>query len=487
MEVFKELKPELLWYYFEDVTRIPRPSGKEEKIAAYVISFAEKHGLEYKKDKTGNILIKKKAYKGFENKKMVCLQSHLDMVCEKTADSSHNFETDAIPVYIEEGWVKSRGTTLGADNGIGIAASLAVLADTSVKHGPLECLFTVDEETGLNGAMGLEAGFFDSRILINMDSEDEGEIFIGCAGGVRTNAFIEYEVRNTSNNCTAFRITVSGLMGGHSGTDIHKNRGNSIKILNLILWEVRNRFGARLSVFEGGNLHNAIPRDAYAIVVIPDEYRDVFIAYIHDYYKIIRRELAVDEPGLSIDISVNDTIPEQVMRKKAQEKLLNAIYVCPNGVISWSKVMDNLVETSTNLASIKFTGNNTIHITTSQRSSSDAARQLIANSVRSSFRLAGAKVEHVSSYPGWEPDPSSEILDITVKAYETLFSKKPEIKAVHAGLECGLFLEKYPYLDMVSFGPTISDPHSPSERLDIDTTVKFQDLLLKVLEYIPEQ
>jgi dipeptidase D len=486
MEVFKDLKPELLWKYFWEITRIPRPSGKEDKIAAYIAGFAEKHGLECKKDISGNLLVKKKPYSGCENKKMVCLQSHLDMVCEKVGSSGHDFDSDPIPVYVEDGWVKSHATTLGADNGIGIAASLAVLADTSVKHGPLECLFTVDEETGLNGAMGLEPGFFDSRILINLDSEDEGEIFIGCAGGVRTNAIIEYEIRNTSEGCLAFRINVSGLLGGHSGTDIHKNRGNAIKILNLILWEIRNRFGARLAIFEGGNLHNAIPRDAYADVVIPIEYKDVFISYIHDYYKIIRRELAVEEPDLHIDVSASDTVPDKVMRKKAQEKLLNALYVCPNGVISWSKVMENLVETSTNLASIRFTANNTIQITTSQRSSSNAARQLIANSVKSSFRLAGATVEHVSSYPGWDPNPESGILGITTEAYNKLFGKKPEIKAVHAGLECGLFLEKYPYLDMVSFGPTISDAHSPSERLDIVSTTKFQDLLLKILEDIPE-
>jgi len=486
MEAFKDLKPELLWKYFRDITCIPRPSGKEDKIADYITGFAEKHGLECIRDKTGNLLVKKNPSGGYENKKMVCLQSHLDMVCEKEAGSEHDFDRDPIPVYVEDGRVKSRATTLGADNGIGIAASLAVLADTSIKHGPLECLFTVDEETGLNGAMGLEPGFFNSRILINLDSEDEGEIFIGCAGGVRTNATIEYEDRNTEEGCLAFRITVSGLQGGHSGTDIHKNRGNAIKILNLILWEVRNRFGARLAKFEGGNLHNAIPRDAWADVVIPNEYKDVFISYIHDYYKIIRRELAVDEPGLNVDVSASDILPGKVMRKKAQEKLLNAIYVCPNGVVSWSRVMDNLVETSTNLASIRFTGNNTIQITTSQRSSSNTARQLIANSLKSAFRLAGAIVEHVSSYPGWDPNPQSEILGITTEAYKSLFGKKPEIKAVHAGLECGLFLEKYPYLDMVSFGPTISDPHSPSERLDIDSTAKFWHLLLKMLEEIPE-
>jgi dipeptidase D len=486
MSVFDNLKPEPVWRYFEEITRIPRPSGKEEKMIAYISDFASKNSLGIRKDSVGNIVIRKEARKGFEKKKSVCLQSHLDMVCEKTSESRHNFEQDPIPVYVEEGWVKSRGTTLGADNGIGVAASLAVMADSGIKHGPLECLFTVDEETGLVGANGLETGFIDSTILLNLDSEDDGELFIGCAGGVMTNAIIEYETRNTPEGCAAYSISVSGLLGGHSGTDIHKNRGNSIKLLNLILWEIRNRFGARLSLFEGGNLHNAIPREAKAVVVVPADYTEVFLSYIQDYYRLIRREFAVDEPDLRINIVQVPDIPEKVMKKKAQEKLLNAIYVCPNGVISWSRVMENLVETSTNLASIKFIEGNKILITTSQRSSSDAARQLVANSVESSFRLAGAVIEHTSAYPGWKPNPASEILGVTVECYESLFAKKPDVKAVHAGLECGLFLEKYPYLDMVSFGPTIVDPHSPSERLNIETTAKFWDLLIKVLEKIPE-
>jgi dipeptidase D len=362
---------------------------------------------------------------------------------------------------------------------------MALLSDKSLKHGPIECLFTTDEETGLNGAKGLETGFFKSRIMINLDSEDEGELFIGCAGGMNTVSTLKYNVRRTPEESSAFRIEVTGLQGGHSGTDIHKNRGNSVKILNQFLWESRNRFGARLSVFEGGNLRNAIPREAYAVIVIPSKYNEVFQAYFHDYTKILKSELLVDEPQVQF-ILQPAALPEKIMKKKIQEKLLNALYACPHGVISWSRVMENLVETSTNLASIKFEDMNHIVVATSQRSSVNSAKIRISNTVKSTFKLAGARVEQTEGYPGWNPNPDSEILRITVESYKRLFHSDPAVKAIHAGLECGLFLEKYPYLDMISIGPTIVDPHSPSERISIKTTEKFWALLLDVLENIPE-
>jgi dipeptidase D len=477
-------KPFLVWKYFEEILRIPRPSKKEEKIIAYITDFAEKHKLEYKKDSSGNIIILKTSSKGYESRKSICLQSHLDMVCEKNSNSRHNFDTDPIQTTVEGDWVKAIDTTLGADNGIGIATQLALLADRNLNHGPIECLFTVDEETGLNGAKGLESGFFKSRVLINLDSEDEGELFIGCAGGMNTLATMKYNVRRTPESSTAFRIDVSGLQGGHSGTDIHKNRGNSIKILNQFLWESRNRFNARLSVFEGGNLRNAIPREAYAIIVIPDNYKEVFSGYFHDYTRILKAEYIVDEPNIQITLTPA-ALPEKVMKKKAQEKLLNALYACSHGVVAWSRVMDNLVETSTNLASIKFEAMNRITISTSQRSSVNSAIQQIANTVKSTFKLAGAMVEQTEGYPGWNPNPDSEILSIAKSSYKSLFGIEPAVKAIHAGLECGLFLEKYPYLDMISFGPTILDPHSPSERISISTTEKFWMLLLDVLYNAP--
>lgn len=486
MSQLSQLKPESLWNYFYEITQIPRPSKKEDKIRKYILDFAKKHNLTHNKDKVGNVIIIKPAAKGYENRKKTCLQSHLDMVCEKMNSSTHDFDKDPIRAYIDGDWVKAEGTTLGADNGIGIAAQLAVLADKNLEHGPVECLFTVDEETGLFGAFGLESGFFESKILLNLDSEDEGEIFIGSAGGVNTTALIPYNVRHTPEMSKAYQINVTGLQGGHSGSDIHKNRGNSIKILNHILWEIRNRFGARLSVFEGGNLHNAIPREAHAVVVIPNLYNEVFMDYFREYSKKLMVEYVIDEPDIKISINSAE-LPDKVLKKKIQEKLLNALYVCPNGVISWSRVVENLVETSTNLAVIKFLPQNMIEITTSQRSSSDSARQIIANSVRSTFRLAGAKVEHADEYPGWNPNPESEILGISVSGYKKLFGNEPAVKAIHAGLECGLFLEKYPYLDMISFGPTILDAHSPSERVSIETTAKFWDLLLDILKNIPEE
>lgn len=484
MAELNTLKPSSVWKYFEEIVRIPRPSKKEDKIIAYIIGFAEEHQLEYRKDATGNIVILKPAAPGYENRKQVCLQSHLDMVCEKNSSSQHNFDSDPIQTVVDGDWVKAQDTTLGADNGIGIAAQLALLSDHALKHGPIECLFTVDEETGLNGAKGLEKDFFTSKILINLDSEDEGELFIGCAGGMNTLATLKYNVRRTPDDSSAFRIEVTGLQGGHSGTDIHKNRGNSIKILNQFLWESRNRFGARLSVFEGGNLRNAIPREAYAVVVIPDKYKDVFTEFFHDYTKILKSEYLIDEPQILFKLQPAE-LPEKVMKKKVQEKLLNSLYACPHGVIAWSRVMENLVETSTNLASIKFEAPNHILISTSQRSAVNTAKIQIANSVKSTFKLTGALVEQTEGYPGWNPNPDSEILRISKSSYKSLFSVEPEVKAIHAGLECGLFLEKYPYLDMISFGPTILDPHSPSERISIPTTEKFWRLLLDVLHHIP--
>jgi dipeptidase D len=480
MTQLKTLKPASVWGFFDEITNVPRPSGKEEKIIGYITAFAEKHKLDFSKDSLGNIVIRKPASKGFENKKSVCLQSHLDMVCEKNSSSQHNFETDPIRTIIDGDWVRAEDTTLGADNGVGVATQMAILADSTLQHGPLECLFTTDEERGLNGAKGLEPGFFHSKILINLDSEDEGELFIGCAGGMNTLATMKYNVRRTPEESVAFRIEVSGLQGGHSGTDIHKNRGNSIKILNQFLWESRNRFGARLSVFEGGNLRNAIPREAYAIIVIPVKYSDVFTGYFHSYTRLIKGDYLVDEPNIQFTLTTAD-LPEKVMKKKVQEKLLNALYACPHGVISWSRVMDNLVETSTNLASVKFEGLNRIFIASSQRSSVNSAKLQIGNTVRSTFKLAGALVEQTEGYPGWNPNPESTILSISKNSYKKLFNVDAAVKAIHAGLECGLFLEKYPYLDMISFGPTIVDPHSPSERISISTTEKFWLLLLDVL------
>jgi dipeptidase D len=484
MTQLSNLKPTLIWKYFEEVTKIPRPSKKEARMIEFIENFAVEHQLPHEKDASGNVLIRKAASPGFENRKTICLQSHLDMVCEKNSNSRHDFDTDPIRTIVDGDWVRAEDTTLGADNGIGIAAQLAILADPGLRHGPLECLFTTDEETGLNGAQGLESGFFKATILLNLDSEDEGELFIGCAGGMNTIATLKYNTRPSLPGTSAFRIDVTGLQGGHSGTDIHKNRGNSIKILNQFLWEIRNRFDARLSIFEGGNLRNAIPREAYAIVIVPDTHKEVFTDYFHDYSRILRADYVIDEPGIQVSIKPVP-VPLKILKKKVQERLLNALYACPHGVVSWSRVIPDLVETSTNLASLKFEGMNRIVVSTSQRSSINPAKLQIGNTVRSTFKLANAVVEQTEGYPGWNPNPDSEILKITQASYYRKFGVEPAVKAIHAGLECGLFLEKYPWLDMISFGPTILDPHSPSERVNIASTGKFWELLLDVLENIP--
>ena len=485
MKPFKDLEPEALWGYFHEITKIPRPSKKEEKIIAYLMDFGQSHQLETKKDHVGNILIRKPATKGKEKTKTVVLQSHVDMVCEKNSEVEHDFENDPIQPYIDGEWVKAKGTTLGADDGIGIAAMLAILEARNIEHGPIECLFTVDEETGLTGAFELQPGFFQGKTLINLDSEDEGELFIGCAGGIDTICNLNYKEKKASNNQIACRIFLKGLKGGHSGDEIHLGLANSIKLLTRLLWTCNKTFHVRISKLEGGNLRNAIPREAYADLTVPAENYDQFERYVFDFQDMVKKEYAKTEPHLNINISAIDK-PKAVMSRKTQKKLLNALLACPHGVVSWSKEIDNLVETSTNLAAVKFIEKNNIQITTSQRSSVESAKETIANTIESIFELAGAKVIHSGGYPGWSPNMKSEILNITRDSYLHLFGKEPEVKAIHAGLECGLFLKKYPGLDMISFGPTIKRAHSPDEKLHVFSTGKFWELLIDVLEKIPE-
>lgn len=484
MEIFKDLKPESIWRYFYDILQIPRPSKKEEKITKYLMNFAKKHNLEAITDKVGNVLIKKPASKGNENKKSVVLQSHIDMVCEKNSDIDFNFEKDPIQAYVEDGWVKAKGTTLGADDGIGVAAQLAILESKTIEHGPLECLFTADEETGMSGAFGLEEGIIKSEILINLDSEDEGELFIGCAGGIDTVAKISYKPKKSEKKHIAFQIKVTGLKGGHSGDDIHKELGNSNIILNRFLWNLNNKIDYHLSVFDGGNLRNAIAREAFAQITIKPKDEKKLTKYFNKFVNEVSDEIKIQEPELKIECK-SIKLPKSVVNNKAKYKLINAIYACPHGVHAWSMEMPGLVETSTNLASVKFVKKNTIEIVTSQRSSVNSAKQDIAAKVASVFNLADAKVAHTGDYPGWKPNTDSEILKITNESYKKLFKKEPIVRAIHAGLECGLFLTKYPKLDMISFGPTIRGAHSPDEKLDIETVTKFWDHLLDVLKNIP--
>ncbi len=371
-DALKNLNPEKLWFYFTEILNIPRPSKKEEKIVKYLLDFGKQHKLESLQDEIGNVLIRKGATEGMENRKSVVLQSHVDMVCEKNNDVVFDFEKDPIQTWIEDGWVKAKGTTLGADDGIGVAAQLALLASDNIPHGPIECLFTIDEETGLTGAFGLKADFLKSKILLNLDSEDDGELFIGCAGGKDTVITLPYIKVAAPTNHKSYKVNVSGLMGGHSGDDIQKGRGNANKILNRALWSATNNFGLKLSVFDGGNLRNAIAREAFANICVPEKNSKEFCNYIENFNQIVKAEYKVTEPDLKVEVSEIDDV-DFVLDDSSQEKLLNSLYACPHGVIAWSAEIPNFVETSTNLASVK-TLEDTIIITTSQRSSVESAK-----------------------------------------------------------------------------------------------------------------
>ncbi len=484
MEKLNNLEPQVVWNYFEQICQIPRPSKKEEKILQFLKNFAEKLNLESKQDKAGNMLIKKPATAGKENLKTVVLQSHVDMVGEKNKGTEHDFDKDPIEPYIEGDWVKAKGTTLGADDGIGIAAQMAILASTDIPHGPVECLFTVDEETGLTGAFALEEEFFDGKVLLNLDSEDEGELFIGCAGGKETTITFNFEKEYLPENHTPFKFFVSGLQGGHSGDEIHKGLGNSIKVLNRFIWNLNEKFDIRLTSIEGGRAHNAIPREAEAIVTINNENKEEAKKFFEEFKEAVKNELKVTAPDLDMEME-EEKNADFVIDKATQDALLDGIYACPHGVHAWSQEIEELVETSTNLASIEAKEDH-FFITTSQRSSVDTGKDDIAAMVKSAFRLAGGKVEHSAGYPGWQPDTDSEIMKITRDSYKKLFDTNPEVKAIHAGLECGLFLQKYPYLDMISFGPTIKGAHTPEERISIETTKKFWHLLVDVIKKIPK-
>jgi dipeptidase D len=465
-----------------EICRIPRPSKHEEKIIAYLLRFAERHALSARCDAAGNVVIAKAATAGMEQRPTVVLQSHVDMVCEKNRDVVHDFFTDPIEPYIDGEWIKARGTTLGADCGIGVAASLALLASSDTPHGPLECLFTVDEETGLTGAASLKPGFIDGRILLNLDSEDEGELFIGCAGGIDTTALFPCLPEAAPGGWPAFTATVAGLTGGHSGDDINKGLANSNKLLTRFLWQAHRRCGIRLSHFDGGNLHNAIPREATATFVVPADRTVPLQQLFEQHADECRNEYRYTEPNLRHTLAPAAR-PATVIDSAAQAHLLNALYACPHGVVAMSRAIDGLVETSTNLASVKFL-DRAVKVVTSQRSSVESAKYDIARMVESVFTEAGATVTHGDGYPGWTPNPSSPVLHVAVDAYRRLFDEEPKVKAIHAGLECGLFLEKYPDLDMVSFGPTLRGVHSPDERLHIGSVQKFWDLLLEILRSI---
>lgn len=476
-----ELKPAALWRIFADICKVPRPSKREGQIIAWLQRFGQEHGIATETDAAGNVLMRKAATAGYESHPAIVLQAHMDMVCEKNSDTAHDFERDAIEPYIDGGWVKARGTTLGADNGIGMAAALAVLTSDEVKHGPIECLFTVDEETGLTGAFALADNALHGDMLINLDSEDDGEFFIGCAGGIDTTATLDYTPENAPEGKFHFRLTVKGLAGGHSGDDIDKGHGNAIKILTRFLWQTAHETDLTLASIDGGNLRNAIAREATAVAAVPMDYKETLRANLNRFAADVEAELAATEPNLRIDLESAQK-PAAAIDQKTSGKLLDALYACPHGVLRMCDDMPGLVETSTNLASVKMLDGNRILITTSQRSSVESSKHDAARMVESAFALAGATVTHGDGYPGWRPNPNSPLAKLTAATYERLFGTKAKIRAIHAGLECGLFSEKYPHLDMVSMGPTMRGVHSPDERLEIAATERFWQLLVAILE-----
>lgn len=476
------LQPSIVFDCFAEVNKIPRPSKKEEKMIAFLKAFGEGLGLPTKVDETGNVCISKPATPGYENSKTVILQSHMDMVCEKNKDKDFDFENDAIETYVDGEWLKANGTTLGADDGIGVAMQMAVLKSNDIEHGPIECVFTRDEETGLTGAMGMKSDFMTGDYLINLDSEDEGQIFVSCAGGVRTTATYPFPTEDMPEGYFTFRVGVKGLTGGHSGDDINKKRGNANKILVRFLNQEMEKMDLRVVDIQSGGLHNAIPREGYAICAVPMNMKEQVRVDLNVFTAEVEEELAVTEKGILLSLDSCEPAAK-VMEKQAMRKMLLSLHAVYNGVFAMSQDIDWLVETSTNLASIHVEGDKVV-VTTSQRSSIGSACQHMASVVRAAFELGGAEVLTNEGYPGWKLNPNSKIVKIAKESYVELFGKEPKILAIHAGLECGLFSEKYPKLDMVSFGPTLRGVHSPDEKLLIPTVQMVWDHLLDILKRV---
>lgn len=478
-EAIRQLAPTALWQQFADISNTPRRSKHEEKIQSFVINFAEQHQLDVERDALGNVLICKPATAGMEHKAPLALQAHLDMVCEKHSHVTHDFDNDPIQTVIESGWVKASGTTLGADNGIAAAAMLAVLAADDIEHGPLECLFTADEETGMTGANGLPANWLKAPVMLNLDTEEEGEFYIGCAGGLDTNIAFTYQTEAAPTEHVGVRVSVSGLKGGHSGCDIHDNRANALKLMTRLLLATGDVAPVRISSFQGGNLRNAIPREAVVQMMVPIDALENVYSSLLQTTETLRREWRVGEPKLTIQVEDVDTA--EVMDADTQRRLLLALQAAAHGVVSWSTDIDGVVDTSTNLASIKMVEGE-IKIATSQRSFRDSAKRDIATTVASVFQLAGADVSHNQGYPGWEPDPESEVLRAAQACHEQLFGQEAKVMIIHAGLECGIIRKHYPQMEIVSCGPTIRNAHSPDEKVEIASVESFWRLLLALLK-----
>lgn len=478
-----KLSPQGVWESFYQLTQIPRPSKKEGKAIDFIENFGKSLGLETIRDEVGNVIIRKPATPGMENRKGVILQAHIDMVPQKNSDKVHNFETDPIETLIEDGWVTANGTTLGADNGIGVAAAMAVLQAKNLVHGPVEALITMDEEAGMTGANALKPGLLQGDILLNLDSEDEGELYVGCAGGTNANIEFSYSEVPVPKGSVAYKLSLIGLKGGHSGLDINIGRGNANKLMFRFLKYAVASLDARLASIDGGSLRNAIPREAFAVITLPKDNAEELIEALEEFEDIYKSEYTGVEPTISFSAAACD-VPSAVIDEVTQDDLINSVQASPNGVIRFSNDMEGLVETSTNLATIK-SGNGKIAVMHLVRSSVDSAKEDVESSIESCFRLAGAEVTFGGQYPGWKPNMDSPILKTMQEVYNKKWGKIPEIKAIHAGLECGILGSAYPHWDMISFGPTIRYPHSPDEKVNIETVGLFWDYLVETLKEIP--
>ncbi|WP_224490028.1 aminoacyl-histidine dipeptidase [Robertkochia flava] len=481
----RALEPKAVWRNFADLNAVPRPSKKEEKVIEFMLSFGKKLGLETFTDAVGNVIIRKPATPGMENRKPVVMQSHLDMVHQKNNDTHFDFETQGIEMFVQDGWVRAKGTTLGADNGLGVAAIMAVLESDDLPHPAIEALFTIDEETGMTGAKGLEGGVLKGEILLNLDTEEDDEIDIGCAGGVDISATRSYREEPTPEKVRAYKITVKGLQGGHSGMDIHRGLANANKVMNRLLMDGFEDFGLRISSIEGGGLRNAIPRESQAIVVVDEIHDNAFAFEFNQLAATIKKEYRKAEPKMVITAEVTP-VPHKVMELGVQEGITRSLYAAHNGVFCMSPDMEGLVQTSNNIARVQV-GDGKIEVLCLTRSSVESSKTDLANGIRAAFELSGCEVELSGSYPGWTPNPGSPALELLRNKYEELFGDAPEVVACHAGLECGILGQNYPEMDMISYGPTIKGAHSPDERANITSVEKFWKFTREILANIPEK
>jgi len=480
----RDLEPKEMWNHFADLNAVPRPSKKEERIIDFMMKFGNSLGLVTSKDEVGNVIIKKPASKGMESKKTIVLQSHLDMVHQKNGNTNFDFDTQGIDMIVDGDWVKAQGTTLGADNGIGAASIMTILSTTTIPHPAIEALFTIDEETGMTGALNLKGGLLDGKILLNLDTEDDNELTIGCAGGIDVTATGSYTHEAFPPNCIACKISVTGLTGGHSGMDIYKGRGNANKIMNRVLLAAFEKFGIQISSIDGGSLRNAIPRESVAEIALPEKEQAAFETYIKTIEEELKAEYKTTDPNLVISVSKTDD-PKRVMQKGFQIKLMKCIYACANGIYRMSPDILHLVQTSNNLARVLAKdGEYSIQCLT--RSSVDSEKMDLANSLKSTFELIGAKVDYKGSYPGWTPNPDASIVKIMSDLYKERYKEDALVSACHAGLECGILGTNYPDMEMISFGPNIRGAHSPDEKVQISSVQKYWGYFLETLKRIPE-